>query len=193
MESLLLYVVLVASLALMLAGAYGAAPALFARRPAPVQGFLPDNQPQMFDLGPAFPLLQQELAPAPVEPSTINATASPAIGGTSAFDDTDDSGEYASDAELAVTDGGVAGDRPQSDDDLLTDIFAEVSLLRAQIEGLRAELGGIRSQATTLVKNERAAETRRRYRNGVKAGLPVSLRRQIGDVRRGRRSARPAA
>jgi hypothetical protein len=191
LESLLLYVVLVASLALMLAGAYGAAPALFARRPAPVQGFVPDDQPQMFDLGPAFPLLlQRDLAPAPIEPSAINATSPLTIGSVPAFDDTDDSGEYDLDAELA--DGRVAGDRPQSDDDVLTDIFAEVSLLRAQIEGLRAELGGIRSQATTLAKNERSTETRRRYRNGVKADLPLSLQRQIGHIRRDRRSSRPS-
>jgi hypothetical protein len=190
---MLLYVVLVASLALMLAGAYGAAPALFARRPAPVQGFVPDTQTQMFELGPAFPLLPQDCAPASVQQPAANVAGPVGISAVAVFDDAVEDEAHDIDGEFAADQSGAPGDRPPADDDLLTDIFAEVSLLRAQIEGLRAELGGIRSQATTLVKNERAAETRRRYRNGVKADLPVSLRRQIGDVRRGRRSSRPSS
>ena len=62
-------------------------------------------------------------------------------------------------------------------------LFSEVDMLRAQVEHLRSELSAL---ATAPVRRE-AGSRSRRYRPGVYTELPRSLRRQVHEVRSGRR------
>jgi len=187
-ESLLLYIVVIAAFGLMLAGAYGAAPMLFARRQEHAHG---GNgvASRLFALGAAFPLLEQDLSATRPD---LRSGVAPATTADAA--EADWFGEQSED----IYNDASAPDSPMTseplEEELLNDLFAEIGMLRIQIEGLRRELGGLKAQTAAIMApdTESAVESRRRYRSSAVADLPVSLRRRLSDVRRERRAGRPA-
>jgi hypothetical protein len=169
-DSLAFFIVLVMALALMLAGAYGVAPMLFGRRQVHAHG---GDAAGLFALSNAFPLLRQDLTQAVAAAPTKAAVRAPA----GRRDD-----EEADEALPALE-----GD-PGAQEEVLTDLFAEIGMLRLQIEGLRRELGGLALDAAPAARRRPPAQTepRRRGKAMPPPDLPPSLRRRLGDVRRRR-------
>jgi hypothetical protein len=93
-----------------------------------------------------------------------------------------------------VTDQDVADDPiplTAVDEELLTDLFVEIGMLRMQIEVLRSEIGGLVPAAEARpprAARVTAAESRPRTRSAPPAELPPALRRSLGALR-GRRQA----
>lgn len=179
MESLLLYAVVAAAIALMLAGAYGAAPVVFTRRHAsgPAQGGLG----HAFALGAAFPLLEKDLA---LGLKAMPAVAEPDQRNEGPHDD-EPNGAYEEDEAARAS-------TPSGDETLLPDLVAEIEMLRAQMAGLRSELVSFAGIAAAK-KDQRQAtsEPRRRYRPQAAGELPLPLRRRLSDICSERRTSRP--
>jgi hypothetical protein len=169
-DSVALFIVLVMALALMLAGAYGVAPMLIGRRQVHAHG---GDAASLFALSNAFPLLRQDLAEA------VAAAPAKATIRTPARHREED------DAEETLP--ALEGD-PGAQEEVLTDLFAEIGMLRLQIEGLRRELGGLALDAAPAARRQppAQAEPRRRAKAMPAPDLPPSLRKRVGDVRRRR-------
>jgi hypothetical protein len=184
-ENALLYLVIVAGVGLMLAGAYGAAPAIFPRRRAHA------GAAQIFTLGAAFPLLEEDLAPALAMSAETTTAEAPLMSFGAEEDGGPEFGLYedAAGSERRFAVGAIA-DVSEVDEAMLGDLMAEIEGLRSQIEGLRSELGLFTLQTAALQSREATAaiEPRRRNRQPP-AALPPPLRRQLVDIRKQRRSA----
>jgi hypothetical protein len=170
-DSIVLYSILVMALALFLAGAYGAAPVLFGRRQAAADG----DAARLFALSNAFALLRHDTT------DFAEASSAQAIAGSPR---PPSRGEGDPEDSLVPLEGD-----PGEQEELLTDLFAEIGMLRLQIEGLRRELGGLALSAAPAARRPPSpgtAEPRRRAKAGSAAGLPPSLRQRLGDVRRRR-------
>jgi len=163
MEAVLMYLVVLAALGLMLAGAYGAMPLLVRRQGASeataggpsfvIGGATPLVQPELrtgFRAGPRVRVLEAE-----IEPEEPRAVA-------------DHSRPFASVADTEA---------------LLTSLFDEVDMLRTDLERLRTELA-----ALIDVAGGRPNQARR-PRTGPAGSLPSDLRRQVSDARSERRIA----
>jgi hypothetical protein len=176
-ENLLLYLIIAAGFAMLLAGAYGAAPSLFPRRRTDAAGMHHAVGP-IFALGGAFPLLQDDLGDAS-SASRPSVAIIEAPGADGPLDD---------DPLPDEADEDEAG---QVDETLLMDLLLEIELLRGQMQGLRSELTLFAAKAAAVQPGPHpaSAEPKRRARTQTTVDLPQPLRRHVVDLRKQRRSA----
>ncbi len=189
MDTLLLYVIVAGALGLMAAGAYGAAPVFLLKREPSAHGPRTASVGGIFTLGAAFPLLEDDLAQGPQDlaAAVMKSSASGAARGREVHEP-----DY--EEEGAGAEEDAPGD--PFDEEVLSDLFTEIGMLRLQIEVLRTELGAFATKANTTVKEKQAlvsrppgAEPRKRLRTQPNSDLPVTLKRRLSDVRRKRRPA----
>jgi hypothetical protein len=175
LENLLLYLIIAAGILLVVAGAYGAAPALLPRRRAQADGH--HSLGQIFTTGEAFPLLERDLG-------RITAEAP----GTRAVESVEPDDQVAA-AQGATLQMRFLSSTPEFEDALLSDLMTEIEILRGQIEGLRAELGSFVLQTARLREEKPPNSEGKRRARPQNQDLPLPLKRQVVEVRRHKRSA----
>jgi hypothetical protein len=179
-DSLLLYVVVTAGAALILAGAYGLAPSLLPRRRRPAELRLVSARL----LGSEGP---ESLAAAQDAPAVALAAAGEDEAPPSLADASLEPPRPAAGFDPLLEDGGAwASD--DTDAAFLDELLAEVELLRAQVRRLRAELDDLRAKARARTKPGRSNDRHspRRLRPQARVDLPPPLRRQLSSIRSGR-------
>jgi hypothetical protein len=166
---------------MILAGAYGALPALLPRRR--LQAITAGGA--ALDISSKHAETTRALVVAePAAPIATGGVSAPAevlrkVEPETSFDDVE---ACASDESL-----------PAVDSEMLSDLMSEIWLLRVQIESLRTELGSLSRAAASGPSAEAtpvtAAESKRRTKPQAAVDLPKPLRRQVVDIRKQRRSA----
>ncbi|HXH22726.1 MAG TPA: hypothetical protein VNN10_11920 [Dehalococcoidia bacterium] len=179
MDGFVIYLLLGIVGVLALAGAYSAAPALLSRRDAHADGTTITRRLYAYSGGGAGAAAEDRASIAREAVATAAALSAPEASEAR-------TGPEA--GEFSLEDAGAEEGYDIADpEEVLTDLFAEIGMLRLQIDGLRRELSGLGVKAGARRQQDREGaqqQARRRYRAGAPTELPVSLRRRLGDVRR---------